>query len=55
MATTACSFSDPDPDWIWIRSGQWIRIQEGKNDPKSDKNIKKVTKFHVLKCWMFSL
>jgi hypothetical protein len=26
----------------------WIRIQEGKNDQK------KVNKFHVLKCWMFS-
>jgi hypothetical protein len=25
--------SDPDPDWIRIQSGQWIRIQEGKNDP----------------------
>ncbi len=30
--------SDPDPDWIRIQSGQWIRIwiriQEGKNDPQ---------------------
>jgi hypothetical protein len=27
------SVSDPDPDWIQIQSGQWIRIriQEGKN------------------------
>ncbi len=29
------SFSDPDLDWIWIQSGQWIhiriRFQEGKN------------------------
>jgi len=26
----------PDPDWIRIQSGQWIRIriQEGKNDPQ---------------------
>jgi hypothetical protein len=24
---------DPDPDWIRIQSGQWIRIQEDKNDP----------------------
>jgi hypothetical protein len=25
-----------DPDWIWIQSGQWIRIriQGGKNDPQ---------------------
>ncbi len=36
---------DPDPDWIRIQSGLWIRIQEGKNDPQ---------KFHVLKCWMAS-
>jgi hypothetical protein len=42
---------DPNPDWIWIQSGQWF--QEGKNDPT--KNGKKVKKFHVLKCWMFSV
>ncbi len=26
----------PDPDWIQIQLGQWIRIriQEGKNDPQ---------------------
>jgi hypothetical protein len=23
-----------DPDMIRIQSGQWIRIQEGKNDPQ---------------------
>jgi hypothetical protein len=23
----------PDPDWIRIQSGQWIRIQESENDP----------------------
>ncbi len=30
------SAPDPrlDPDWIWIQSGQWIRIQEGENDPQ---------------------
>jgi hypothetical protein len=32
--------ADPDPDWILIQLGQWIRIrirvriQEGKNDPQ---------------------
>jgi hypothetical protein len=36
---------------IRIQLGQWIRIQEGKNDPKKWEKIKK---FHVLKCWMFS-
>jgi hypothetical protein len=34
-----------------IQSGQWIRIQEGKNDPQKQKTVKK---FHVLECWMFS-
>ncbi len=33
----------------FFRSG--IRIQGGKNDPQNQKKIKK---FHVLKCWMFS-
>jgi hypothetical protein len=28
-----------------------IRIQEGKYDPQKEKKLKK---FHVLKCWMFS-
>jgi hypothetical protein len=31
----------------WIR----IRIQKGKNDHKKKKKVKK---FHVLNCWMFS-
>jgi hypothetical protein len=26
---------DPYPDWIRIRWGPWIRIQEGKNDPQT--------------------
>ncbi len=25
---------DPDPDWIRIQSGQWIRIRILKNDPQ---------------------
>ncbi len=28
------SNSVSDPDWIQIQSGQWIRIQEDKNDPQ---------------------
>ncbi len=24
--------------WIWIQSGQWIQIQEGKNDPQKRKS-----------------
>jgi hypothetical protein len=30
------SVVDPDPDWIRIQVGPWIRIriQEGKNDPQ---------------------
>jgi hypothetical protein len=45
--------SDPDPDWMRIQSGPWIRIriQEGKNDPQK---FKKVKTFHVFKCWIFS-
>jgi hypothetical protein len=31
---TYCRVSDPDPDWIRIQSGQWIRIQESKIDPQ---------------------
>jgi hypothetical protein len=53
---------NPDPDWIRMQSGQWIRIRirnpdtnpesrRAKIDPKNRKNDKK---FHVLKCWMFS-
>jgi hypothetical protein len=41
--------ADPDPNWI-LHSGQWIPIQEGKNNPQ----VKQIKKFHVLKCWMFS-
>ncbi len=26
--------ADPDPNWIRIQLGQWVRIQEGKNDPQ---------------------
>jgi hypothetical protein len=33
-------------------SGFRIRIREGK---MTDKNREKLKKFHVLKCWMFSL
>jgi hypothetical protein len=44
---------DPDPNWMRIQSGQWIRIQEGKNDPQKKKK-KNIKIFQVLKCWMFS-
>jgi hypothetical protein len=45
--------SVPDPDCIWIQSGQWIRIQiqEGKSYPY---NRKKVQKLHVFMRRMFS-
>ena len=39
---SSVSDSDPDPDWIRIQSGQWIR--EGRNDPQKQKKVKK---FHV--------
>jgi hypothetical protein len=38
---------DTDPNWIRIQSGQWIRIQEGKNDTKSRKNLT-ISSFEVL-------
>jgi hypothetical protein len=47
---TRCSrgfFRVSDPYWIRIQLGQWIWIQEGKNDPQKKE-------FHVLECWMFS-
>jgi hypothetical protein len=34
LPTLFTRVSDLDPDWIRIQSGQWIRIQEGKNDPQ---------------------
>ncbi len=37
--------------WIRINLSCWIRIQEGKNDSQKKKKVKK---FHVLNCWMFS-
>jgi hypothetical protein len=37
---------EPDP-----QLGMWILTQKDKNDYK---NRKKVKKFNVLKCWMFS-
>ncbi len=34
--------ADPDPHWIRILSGQWIRIriQEGKNYPQKQKKLR---------------
>jgi hypothetical protein len=32
--------SDPKPDCIRIQSGQWIRMQEGKNDPQNRKKFR---------------
>jgi hypothetical protein len=47
--TLDSSVVDPDPVWVWIQWGPWIRIQEGKNDHKKEK----INQFHFLKCWMF--
>jgi hypothetical protein len=48
--------SDPDPYWIRIQSGQWIRIRirNPDLDPGGQKLPTKVEKIHVLKCWMAS-
>ncbi len=40
---------------IRIQSGQWIRIRNRiRIQEVTHKFIKKIKKFHVLKCWMFS-
>ncbi len=54
-----CRVADPDPNWIRIQSGQWIRISIRNPDPdlggqKWPTKVEKIKKFHVLKCWMFS-
>jgi hypothetical protein len=43
-----CLDQDPDPDWIRIQLGIWIRIQEGNNV-----NHQKSEEILFLKCWMF--
>jgi hypothetical protein len=49
-----------DPDWIRIKSGQWIRIRNRIRNPDPDRGDQKwptkveKKKFHVLKCWMYS-
>jgi hypothetical protein len=55
---TSVSDQDPDPQcfWsVWTGSesalGMPILIKEGKNVPRPPKKVKK---FHVFKCWMFS-
>ncbi len=42
------TISDPDLEWIKMKSGLWIWIKESKTQTK-------VKKFHVLLCWMLSL
>jgi hypothetical protein len=46
-----------DPDWIRNQYGfnQAIESESGSRRAKmTHKNRKKIKKFHVLKCWMFS-
>ncbi len=53
---------EPDPNWIRIQWGPWIwiRIQEDKSDPQTQKKVnkfhflEKVDKFIFMTCWMFS-
>ncbi len=43
--------SDPDPDWIRIQSGQWIRIRIRDPDPGRQKlpaKVEKISFFEVL-------
>jgi hypothetical protein len=53
--TSTCSASSSCKAVLRIRiqSGQWIRIQI-KRGKMTHKSRKKIKKFHVLKCWMFS-
>ncbi len=49
--------ADPDPDWIRIQSGHWVRIRNPDPDPGGQKWPTKVEKIikvhvHVSKCWM---
>ncbi len=49
----------PDPEWIRIQSGQWIRIRIRFRNPDPDPGGQKLPtkvekKIHVLKCWMTS-
>ena len=49
------SVLDPDPDWIRIQSGQWIRIRNPDPEPGGQKRstkVEKIKKFHVLKSFM---
>jgi hypothetical protein len=61
------SVSDPDPDWIQIGSGfNQVRGSvspypypdsesgSGSRRAKMTHKSRKIKKFHVLKCWMFS-
>jgi hypothetical protein len=53
------SIADPDPYWIRIQSGQWIRNRIRNPDPepggqKMTHKSRKSKKFHVWKCWKFS-
>ena len=42
---SSSSVSDPDPDWIRIQSGLWIRIRIGNPDP--DPGARKVAKIKI--------
>ncbi len=60
LPVTRVAYPDSDPYWIQIQSGQWIwiRIRNPDPDPGGQKRPtkveKKIKKFHVLECWMFS-
>ena len=47
----AISVSDPDPDWIRIQSGQWIRIRNPDPEPGGQKWPTKVEIFFKSSCF----
>ncbi len=46
--------SNPDPDWVGIQFGLWIRIRNRIQAGKNYLQKEKVKTFQMLKCWMFS-
>jgi hypothetical protein len=41
---------NPNPDWIRIQLGPWIRIQEGKNDPEKYKTVNTLLRAEGFSC-----
>ncbi len=51
LVVISARVSDPDPDWIRIQSGQWIRIRNRDPDPGGQKWPTKVEKIGKSSCF----